>query len=105
MKKIKEQTLTQHEWNQSLRNPTPHRNKKKYFRKEKHKNSCFSVIIIPIVLGIVKLSASTSIVVVSKTPCMSDITVRDHVPANVSLNVSSFTTVSSKEGVGCGVSS
>ena len=42
MSKIKEQTLTQHEWNQSLRNPTPHRNKKKYFRKEKHKSSCSS---------------------------------------------------------------
>ena len=41
MKKIKTQTLTQHEWNQSLLNPTPHRNKKKYFRKEKHKSSCF----------------------------------------------------------------
>jgi len=37
--KLKKVTLTQHEWNDALRVPTPHRNKKKYYRKEKHKNS------------------------------------------------------------------
>ena len=35
MKKI---TLTQHEWFEALKTPKPYRNKKKYFRKEKHKN-------------------------------------------------------------------
>ena len=34
MKKI---TLTQHEWYDAMKLPTPHRNKKKYYRKEKHK--------------------------------------------------------------------
>ena len=34
MKKIE---LTRQEWKDSLRVPTPHRNKKKYFRKEKFK--------------------------------------------------------------------
>jgi len=38
MKKLKEIELTQHEWFDSLKVSTPHRNKKKYFRKEKHKN-------------------------------------------------------------------
>lgn len=37
MGKLKEIELTIHEWNESLRMPTPHRNKKKYYRKEKHK--------------------------------------------------------------------
>jgi len=36
MKKI---ILTQHEWFDALKLPTPHRNKKKYYRKEKHKKS------------------------------------------------------------------
>jgi len=39
MSKLKEIQLTQHEWNEAMRVPTPHRNKKKYFRKEKHKNN------------------------------------------------------------------
>jgi hypothetical protein len=39
MKKVKEIQLTQHEWNEAMRMPTPHRNKKKFFRKEKHKNN------------------------------------------------------------------
>ena len=34
MKKI---TLTQHEWYDAMKLPTPHRNKKKYRRKEKHR--------------------------------------------------------------------
>ena len=37
MKKVKEIQLTQHEWNEAMRMPTPHRNKKKFHRKEKHK--------------------------------------------------------------------
>ena len=37
MSKLKEIQLTQHEWNEAMRMPTPHRNKKKFFRKEKHK--------------------------------------------------------------------
>ena len=37
MKKVKEIQLTQHEWNEAMRMPTPYRNKKKYFRKDKHK--------------------------------------------------------------------
>jgi len=36
MKKI---TLTQREWYDAMKLPTPHRNKKKYYRKEKHKNN------------------------------------------------------------------
>jgi hypothetical protein len=36
-KKIQEIQLTQHEWFESMKVPTPHRNKKKFFRKEKHK--------------------------------------------------------------------
>ena len=35
--KLKQITLTQQEWQDALRNPTPHRNKKKYYRKVKHK--------------------------------------------------------------------
>lgn len=34
---MKKTTLTQHEWFESLKVPTPHRNKKKYRRKEKHR--------------------------------------------------------------------
>jgi hypothetical protein len=37
MKKIEKIELTIHEWNEAMRMPTPHRNKKKYYRKEKHK--------------------------------------------------------------------
>ena len=39
MKKI---TLTQHEWSDSMKVHEPHRNKKKYYRKEKHKNAWIS---------------------------------------------------------------
>jgi hypothetical protein len=35
--KLKEQELTLQEWNDALRVPTPHKNKKKYTRREKHK--------------------------------------------------------------------
>jgi len=37
MKKLKQIKLTQHEWFDALKVPTPQRNKKKYRRKEKHK--------------------------------------------------------------------
>ena len=36
MKKIQ---LTRHEWQEAMKVPLPHRNKKQYFRKEKHKKS------------------------------------------------------------------
>lgn len=36
-KKLKEVKLTQQEWFDALRVPTPIRNKKKYRRKKKHK--------------------------------------------------------------------
>lgn len=36
---MKELVLTQHDWQEALKVPTPHRNKKKYYRKEKHKKS------------------------------------------------------------------
>ena len=39
MSKLKEIQLTQHEWNDAMRVPAPYRDKKKYYRKEKHKNS------------------------------------------------------------------
>ena len=39
MKNLKKITLTQHEWNDAMKLPTPHRNKKKYYRKEKHKKN------------------------------------------------------------------
>ena len=39
MKNLKIVTLTQHEWNDAMKLPTPHRNKKKYYRKDKHKKS------------------------------------------------------------------
>lgn len=38
-KKLKEVTLTQHEWQDALKVPLPHRNRKKYYRKEKHKGA------------------------------------------------------------------
>ncbi len=34
MKKLEKIELTIHEWNEAIRMPTPHRNKKKYYRKE-----------------------------------------------------------------------
>lgn len=34
---LKQTELTRQEWQDSLRVPSPHRNKKKYFRKSKHK--------------------------------------------------------------------
>jgi hypothetical protein len=34
MKKVQ---LTRHEWQEAMKVPLPHRNRKKYFRKEKHK--------------------------------------------------------------------
>ena len=39
MKKLEKIELTIHEWNEAMRMPTPHRNKKKYYRKEKHKKT------------------------------------------------------------------
>ena len=36
MKKV---ILTQREWYDAMKLPTPHRNKKKYYRKEKHKKN------------------------------------------------------------------
>jgi hypothetical protein len=36
MRKIQ---LTKHEWFDALKVPSPHRNKKKYFRKEKYKKN------------------------------------------------------------------
>lgn len=36
MKKIQ---LTQHEWFEAMKVPLPHRNRKKYTRKDKHKAS------------------------------------------------------------------
>ena len=36
MKKV---ILTQREWYDAMKSPTPHRNKKKYYRKEKHKKN------------------------------------------------------------------
>ena len=35
--KLKTVTLTLSEWFDALKVPSPHRNKKKYYRKEKHK--------------------------------------------------------------------
>lgn len=37
--KLKHTKLTQHEWFEALKVPEPHRNKKKYFRKEKYKKN------------------------------------------------------------------
>lgn len=39
MKKLEKIELTIHEWKEAMRMPTPHRNKKKYYRKEKHKDA------------------------------------------------------------------
>jgi len=36
-KKIQKIQLTQHEWFEAMKMPTPHRNKKKFYRKDKHK--------------------------------------------------------------------
>jgi hypothetical protein len=38
MKKLEKISITIQEWYDALRLPTPHRNKKKYYRKEKHKD-------------------------------------------------------------------
>lgn len=35
--KLKYRVLTSEEWQNSKKCPLPHRNKKKYYRKEKHK--------------------------------------------------------------------
>ena len=37
MKQVKEIQFTQHEWQDALRVPAPYRDKKKFYRKEKHK--------------------------------------------------------------------
>ena len=37
--KLKQIKLTRQEWNDALKVPLPHRDKSKYYRKEKHKNS------------------------------------------------------------------
>jgi hypothetical protein len=39
MKQLEKIELTIHEWNEAMRLPTPHRNHKKYYRKEKHKQA------------------------------------------------------------------
>jgi hypothetical protein len=39
MKKMEKIELTIHEWKDALKVPSPYRNKKKYFRKEKHKKT------------------------------------------------------------------
>ena len=39
MKQLEKIELTVHEWNEAMRMPLPHRNKKKYYKKEKHKNA------------------------------------------------------------------
>lgn len=38
-RKLKQVTLSRQEWQDALKVPIPHRNKKKYYRKEKHKTS------------------------------------------------------------------
>jgi len=38
-KPLKELELTHQEWLEALKVPTPHRNKKKFYRKEKHKKN------------------------------------------------------------------
>jgi|TARA_B110000240_G_scaffold24974_1_gene25508 hypothetical protein len=38
-KKLKEIQLTLQDWLDALKVPTPHRNKKKFYRKEKHKKN------------------------------------------------------------------
>jgi len=37
--KLEETQLTLQEWLEALKVPTPHRNKKKFYRKTKHKNN------------------------------------------------------------------
>jgi hypothetical protein len=37
--KLKPVVLTREEWQDAMKLPTPHRNKKQYYRKEKHKKS------------------------------------------------------------------
>ena len=44
MKQVKEMQLTQREWFDATRVAPPFRNKKKFFRKEKHKKTCFPEI-------------------------------------------------------------
>ena len=39
MKKLEKIQLMIHEWNEAMRMPTPYRNKKKYYKKEKHKDA------------------------------------------------------------------
>jgi hypothetical protein len=39
MKKLEKIQLTIGEWYDAMRTPTPHRNKKKFYRKEKHKKT------------------------------------------------------------------
>jgi len=39
MKKMEKIELTIHEWKDALKVPAPYRNKKKYLRKEKHKDA------------------------------------------------------------------
>ena len=39
MKQLEKIELTVHEWNEAMRMPLPYRNKKKYYKKEKHKNA------------------------------------------------------------------
>jgi hypothetical protein len=39
MKQLEKIELTIHEWNEAMRMPLPYRNKKKYYKKEKHKNA------------------------------------------------------------------
>lgn len=38
---LKQVTLTYQEWMEALKMPTPIKNKKKYTRKEKHKNKSY----------------------------------------------------------------
>ncbi len=42
LKLMKKITLTQREWYDAMKVPTPHRNKKKYYRKDKHKKAWIS---------------------------------------------------------------
>jgi hypothetical protein len=39
--KLQKVTLSYHEWMDALRVPPPERNKKKYLRKQKHKNKSY----------------------------------------------------------------
>ena len=40
-RKIRKMNLTFQEWEEALRMPTPEKNKKKYSRKNKHKNKSY----------------------------------------------------------------